>query len=116
MVLKQKYIKVKRRYDFDEWFISELATCPYYVVNDIVSHLEKYTVHLPELDGWSQTICGVVKASPYTELDKPFRPFFYKLEFLKQTNEIPLYLGVEEISCDDYLDCINKNQTIKLNE
>lgn len=107
MDLEQKYIKVRRDYDFDEWFVVELASCPNYVVNDIITHIEYYTDKLPELDGWSQAICGVVKSS---------KPFFYKLEFLKQQEEIPLYLGVEEITCDEYLDCINQNQTININE
>ena len=113
MDLKQKYIKVRKNYDFDEWFVAELSECPYYVVNELISHLEFYTDKLPELNGWSQSVCGVIKSKPYSELDEPF---FYKVDFLKQNDEIPLYFGVEEISCDDYLDCINKEQTIKLNK
>ena len=86
MVLKQKYIKVKKTYDFDDWFISELAMCPKDVINNIVNHLEKYTHTLPELDGWSQTICGVVKASPYYGVRlNPLDPFFYRVRIFKTT-------------------------------
>ena len=41
MALEQKYIEVRSSYDFDDWFVSELATCPHQAVNEIVEQLEK---------------------------------------------------------------------------
>ena len=68
MALEQKYIEVRSSYDFDDWFVSELATCPHQAVNEIVEQLEDITQGLPSLDGWTQQVCGVVKVNKKNKL------------------------------------------------
>ena len=113
MALEQKYIEVRSQYDFDDWFVAELATCPHQAVNEIINQLEDITHGLPTLDGWTQQVCGVVKASKKNNLKEPF---FFTLEFLKQNDDIPVYLDIKPISCDEYLDCVIEKNHIKLNK
>tara|TARA_B100001057_G_scaffold478300_1_gene548552 strand:- start:1581 stop:1964 length:384 start_codon:yes stop_codon:yes gene_type:complete len=113
MALEQKYIEVRSRYDFDDWFVAELATCPHQAVNEIINQLEDITIGLPSLDGWTQQVCGVVKVNKKNNLKEPF---FFTLEYLKQHDEIPVYLDIQSISCDEYLDCVIKKNHIKLNK
>jgi hypothetical protein len=113
MALEQKYIEVRSSYDFDDWFVTELATCPHQAVNEIVEQLEEITQGLPSLDGWTQQVCGVVRVTKKNNLTQPF---FFTLEFLKQTEEVPVYLDIKPIDCDEYLDCVLEKNHIKLNK
>ena len=41
---------------------------------------------------------------------------FYEVEFLKQQDEYPVFLGMNPIEADDYLDYINNKQILKSHE
>lgn len=105
MDLKQKSIAVKKKkFEFDEWFIDELLEKPYEVGVSVMTLIQKNSHTLPEKTGWSQYIGGVIKNNP---------PFFFEIEYVKEHNKHPIYIDIIQIECDDYLDYINKKQTLK---
>ena len=63
--------------------------------------------HLPILNGWTQKVGGVLHNRGQ---------MFYEVEFLKQQDEYPVFLGMNLIDADDYLDYINRKQILKSNE
>ena len=63
----------------------------------IVMVLEDNADLLPKEDGWIQEAGGVLKG-PY--------PFFFVIRFLNEYGNTPLFLEMEEIYCDEYLDFI----------
>jgi hypothetical protein len=69
------------------------------MIYDIASVVE----YLPVSNGWSQEVYGVIYS-----IDK-----FYVLEYLKQNEEIPLIVDIDFVECDEYLDAIIDNKTIK---
>ena len=75
-------------------------------MTDILNQLFDNEKLLPETNGYSQFISGVVKQE---------KPFYFEIEYLKQQDERPTYLDLVEIELDDYLDAINNNKTLKEN-
>jgi hypothetical protein len=37
---------------------------------------------------------------------------FFEVEFLNEPDYVPIFIDIVEISCDEYLDHINKNQSL----
>jgi hypothetical protein len=105
MVLKQKYIEDdKIKCSFDDYFIDELILLPYEVSIEIMVQVGRNSADLPEKEGWSQMVGGVVKGKS---------PYFFELEYVKPKGGDPMYVDIMRIDCDDYLDYINLNKYLK---
>lgn len=106
MASKQKSTEGKVIMYFNQWFVDELSTYSSFIMMDILNQLFDNEKLLPETNGYSQFISGVVKQE---------EPFYFEIEYLKQQDERPTYLDLVEIGLDDYLDAINNNKTLKEN-
>ena len=94
---KQKYTEEIRPYDFDVDFLESLRSFDKQTSVRLVMVLEDNADSLPKEDGWIQEAGGVLKG-PY--------PFFFVIRFLNEYGNTPLFLEMEEIYCDEYLDFI----------
>jgi|13_taG_2_1085334.scaffolds.fasta_scaffold219815_1 hypothetical protein len=107
MASKQKSTEGKVVMYFNQWFVDELSTYSSFIMTDILNQLFDNEKLLPETNGYSQFISGVVKQD---------KPFYFEVEYLKQQDERPTYLDLVEIELDEYLDAINNKKTLKENE
>lgn len=102
----QKFIRAydSQHFEIDDWFVQSIGNIADYqregVLKDILSSIE----YLPEKDGWSQMVGGVIRGK---------NPLFYLVEYLKEKSDPVLFLDVEEITSDEYLDLILENNTIE---
>ncbi len=106
MDLKLKFSEDEVYYELDEWFLDKLRGFPMPVGVDIARQLDLNFSDLKEQVGWTQKIGGV-------SLKK--EPVYFEIEFLKQPNEHPIFVDVNEIDVDDYLDYMIEKNTLKLN-
>lgn len=104
MDFKQKYIEVLN-YDIDDWFLSRLGSLELSRSRDILKQITNAEEFLPVQNGWSQMIAGVTKEK---------NPYFFEIEYLKQEDEYTIFLNLEEIDSDSFLDYYNLNQTLNL--
>jgi hypothetical protein len=75
---------------------------------DIAIQVDEVASDLPVLEFWQQNIAGV----SHINTD----PFFFRVEYLNQEDDTPIFFDVYEIDSDEYLDLYNKNKIIKLND
>ena len=94
-------------FEIDEYFIESLNAFSSEQRMDILSDILYSLEDLPKSNGWNQIAGGVVR---YNE------PIFYAFEYVNEDDENPLLIDVFEISSDDYLDLILKNNTIEYYE
>jgi len=107
MGLKQKYIEEIEHTNecrFDEWFIDEIMEYPYTIGIQVMAQLERNAPLLPSRVAWSQFVAGVVKGE---------KPFFFEVEYVKEKDHHPIYVDINPIDCDEYLDYINQNRKLK---
>tara|TARA_R110002124_G_scaffold52614_5_gene151338 strand:+ start:1339 stop:1701 length:363 start_codon:yes stop_codon:yes gene_type:complete len=108
-MVEQKYTKVSNiHYDIDDWFIEQMRDIPMDYAFDIASQMTEQVDELPVKNGWTQYVAGVSHALK--------EPFFFKLEYLNQEDELCLFLGVEEVDVDTFLDYMNENNILKFNK
>jgi len=108
-MVEQKYTKVSNiQYDIDDWFIEQIRELPMDYAFDIATQITEQVEELPKRNGWTQYVAGVSHALE--------EPFFFRLEYLNQEDELCLFLGVEEVDIDTFLDYIIENQTLKFNK
>tara|TARA_R100000951_G_scaffold70630_1_gene59548 strand:- start:1571 stop:1924 length:354 start_codon:yes stop_codon:yes gene_type:complete len=88
---------------FNEWFVDEITRYPKDLMSDILSELYLSQNKLPELNGFSQVVFGLVKKET---------PFYFKVEYIKQEEEIATFLDILEVNLDDYLDAINDKKIL----
>ena len=104
MDAQQRYIEVDNsRFDVDSELVEKLKDIPFNYALQIITQLDFNARLLPEKNGWSQKVGGVIKNE---------EPMFFEVEYLKQYNDIPIYISLQEIDVDDYLDYINLNQIL----
>ncbi len=103
MGLKLKYTTAERDYELDEGFVDSLSSLPTSYRFNVFSQIEKYAPNLPTKPGWSQVAAGVVRRNP---------PLFFCVDYIKQPSEPPLFLDIDIISSDEFLDYMNSNQTL----
>lgn len=108
MGLEQKYIEGDNFYEIEEDCILQIKKLPIKIGLDVARQLDINAKTLPEKDGWTQTFAGV--SNIYKQ------PVFFIIEFLKQTGEHTLYVDLEEVDSDTYLDYYIQKQILKLNE
>ena len=97
MDLEQRYTEEIKPYDFDVDFLESLRAFDKQTSIKIVMVLEDNADFLPQKDGWIQEAGCVLKGE---------HPFFFVIRFLYEHDSTPLFLEIEEIYCDDYLDFI----------
>lgn len=107
MALKQKYIEARPEYDMDEGFLEQLRSFPIEYSVPVAVLMDCNADYLPQLDGWTQAVGGVI-TKPHS--------FFFEIEYFHQTDEVPVFLSIVETDADTYLDHINNNTTLKLND
>jgi|TARA_R110000824_G_scaffold303794_1_gene491638 hypothetical protein len=103
MESRQRYTEEIRPYDFDVDFLESLRAFDKQTSVRIVTVLEDNAEFLPREDGWIQEAGCVLKGSD---------PFFFIVRFLHQTEDTPLFVEIEEIYCDDYLDLLLEEKII----
>jgi len=104
MELEPKYIKAyNEKYEVDGFFIDKLKRFHVGRSLNIIDQIKRAVEDLPKKDSDTQLIAGVVKCQ---------EPMFFEVEFLNEPGYIPIFIDVVEISCDEYLDHINKKQSL----
>jgi len=91
-------------FEIDEWFYDRLQHFEFTIAVVIVAQIVDISDSLPKLNGFSQTISGMIDSKT---------PIYFRVDYLHQEEEIPVFVDVEEIDCDGYLDDILENKTIK---
>ena len=100
---RQRYTEEIRPYDFDVDFLESLRAFDKQTSVRVVMILEDNADSLPKEDGWIQE-AGCVLKGPY--------PFFFMIRFLHEYGSTPLFLEIEEIYCDEYLDFILEDKIL----
>ena len=108
MDLELKYIEDKFLYEIDEYFFSALDSFTLDEASMMVGQVLAILTELPDKQGWSQEVAGVIKTTIKTE-----DPVFFKVEYLKEEGHIPILVDINEIEVDEYLDFIIENKSIK---
>jgi len=108
MDLELKYIEDKFLYEIDEYFFSALDSFTLDEASMMVGQVLAILTELPDKQGWSQEVAGVIKTTIKTE-----DPLFFKVEYLKEEGHIPILVDINEIEVDEYLDFIIENKSIK---
>ena len=103
MDLEQKSTEDSVVMHFNEWFVDEITQYPKELMSEVLSELYLGQEKLPELNGYSQIVFGVVKSK---------EPFYFKVEYIKQLEEIATFLDIIDVEVDDYLDAINNKQAL----
>ena len=104
MDLQLKFLEDNFLYEIDDWFFSQLRRFSVNEATVIIGQILSIIDELPDRDGWSQSVAGVIKKK---------NPTFFVVEYLKQKNDIPILVDIEEIEVDEYLDYILEAKSIK---
>lgn len=102
MDLQQRFIEASR-FDIDDWFAEKILSLSQRSRFELISDIASVVEYLPISNGWSQEVYGVILRDNK----------FYVLEYLKQETELPLIVDIDFVECDEYLDAILDNKTIK---
>lgn len=105
MGVLSRYTEDELEYDFDEFLIVQLREIPYIIAKDISNQIDAYALSLPKKFGWTQRVAGVSNA------DKD--AYFFVLDYLYQPNDIPVFLEIEQVESDTYLDYKLENKSLK---
>jgi hypothetical protein len=107
---EQKYTEAVERYhlltpfEIDEYCLEKLSEYPRGLAIKILELISSNAKNIPVKEFWTQLIGGVIKGE---------HPFFFEIEVLKNPDEKPLVLDVDEIELDEYLDYINDKNILK---
>ena len=104
MDLQLKFLEDNFLYEIDDWFFSQLRRFSVNEATVIIGQVLSIIDELPDRDGWSQSVAGVIKKK---------NPTFFVVEYLKQKNDIPILVDIEQIEVDEYLDYILEAKSIK---
>jgi len=108
---EQKYSEDDIVYEINEDFFENIDKFEVNVAGEIIAQIVLCIDKLPILNGWSQTVAGVVT-------DEVVDPVYFAIEFLNQEDKTPVLITLEKTNSDIYLDYILTKKTIKdyLNE
>jgi len=104
MGLRLRYIEGEVDYEVDDFFIDILRELPSKVGMQIASQIDWNAEYLPETDNWSSTYAGVVRQV------EP--PVFFAVEYIKEKGENTIYIDLDIIESDEYLDYHLLNQIL----
>jgi len=94
-------------YEYDEEIALALKEMHQDYSVPIIVLIEANLDDLPKVEGYTQKIGGVLKYN---------NPYFFEVEYINQPDEFPIFMHLNKIDCDTYLDYINLNQILKPNE
>ena len=94
-------------YEVDFWVMDILQSLSSDVARNIQAQIENNYLDLKKVNGWSQYIGGVVKGK---------NPYFFEIEFLNEIGTVPIFLDIQPIDVDKYLDYITNKQALKTYE
>jgi hypothetical protein len=108
---EQKYTEDDVIYEINEDFFENIDKFEVNVAGDIIAQIVLCVGKLPVVNGWSQTVAGVVT-------EEVSEPVYFTIDFLNQEDETPVLITLEKANSDIYLDYILTKNTIKdyLNE
>lgn len=110
MDLPQKYTGDEHYYEMEETFLEDLENLPSIYSAGIIMQLDRLAEEMYQENRKSmpskrfELIAGVVELKS---------PLFFSVEYLNSKTMHPLFFKFNVIDCDDYLDYINLNKTIK---
>ena len=102
-IFEDKYF----HYELEETLLQQLEEMPSIHSIPIAMLLEQNVNSLPMMDDYTQILGGVLKLKI---------PFFFEVEFIHETNEFPIFIEINEIDSDAYLDYMLDKQILKSNE
>ena len=92
MDLELKFLEDNLLYEIDDWFFSQLRKFTVDEATVIIGQILSVLNELPDRDGWTQAVAGVVTKK---------NPTFFVVEYLKQEKDIPILVDVEEIEVEE---------------
>ena len=104
MALRLRFTEGDVEYEVDDYFIDILKSLPSKVGMEIASQIDWNAEYLPETDTWTNIYAGVVK--------RVEPPVFFAVEYIKEKNENTIYIDLEIIDSDTYLDYHLLNQIL----
>ena len=107
MDLEQRSTEDDSDMHFNQWFVDELSQKPKDIMLSVLNQLFEGQDNLPELDGYSQYVSGVVKSK---------NPYFYEVEYIKENGEQATFLDIIDLDSDEYLDAINELKALQIDE
>jgi len=106
---RPKYIEANEViYEVDDWFVEQIKRYPSMLALCIAKQIDQQAKHLPKLNSWSQKAGGVCHEGK--------EPVFFEVEFVNEIGDVPIFLDINVIDSDDYLDYMLDNQILKSNE
>lgn len=93
-------------YDVSIDMVGKLKKLPARIRFSIADQIELNSSQFIELEGYTQTIGGVVKGDP---------PYFFEIEYVREPDKAVVILDMDEITLDEYLDYIDEKKIFKSN-
>ena len=90
-------------YEIDGSMFMTLAKIDSVYSDEVLAQLDIHEPWLPCDNSRIQMVAGVVLHE---------EPFFFEIAYLKPENGLTVFLSVQGITCDDYLDYINLNKSL----
>jgi|14_taG_2_1085336.scaffolds.fasta_scaffold185316_2 hypothetical protein len=103
----QRFTEEEIYYECDNYFIEKIREYPIAVGLEIAHQLDISHKDLPSRDGWTQRASGVCL--------RPKEPMYFEVEYLKEPYEAPVFLDINEIDADEFLDYVIENKQLKSN-
>ena len=104
MGLRLRFTEGDLEYEVDDYFIDILKEMPSKVGMQIATQIDWNAEHLPETSTWSNIHAGVVKQV------EP--PVYFAVAYIKEKNQNTIYIDLEIIDSDTYLDYYLLNQIL----
>ena len=97
MESKQKYIQDNYYYEVDDWFVDKLKSYPRKI--ELKSHLWSITILISYLTNEGE-LKELEESAPNLKV------LSFEVEYLKEPDQPPIFLDIEPIDVDEYLDYI----------
>ena len=105
MASSLKYIEDKMViFDMDQIFQRKIKRYNEEIIHEIVSQIVMNIDELPKKDYYIQHVCSVIKKKS---------PFFYRIDYINEDEDVPTFINISEITIDEYLDAIDENKYFK---
>lgn len=94
-------------FDMDQIFQRKMRRYSEEIIYNIVTQIVMNIEHLPKKDYFIQSVCSVIKKK---------EPFFYRIDYVNETGDFPVFIDIIEIHLEEYLDAIDENKYFKETE